>query len=1294
MEAPALVGRKGNLIPKEVAREYALKRGLCPQCTRTVTHRREGRWNKKFIPIDRKVDENGVMVVYKGYCLQPSCNTLYDVRKLLRQSVLTSSQSLSLGRNKDDMEWTDCNYRDTTLSAFFRRKSAPSLPPLEGCTMSVVANLKCQKSFDMSQATASLEDSEVLSTSQSLLSDRAQLLYPSRDADFAKFPITMNVFEPLHLNHCTSGFSEPSSSSNDEFHDFSVTERSIVEEMREAAHSLDFTLLLSLLERHKSNALLMIETFQLLCKYISKIKQYVFANDNWMKSVSIAIEQNQNSGELQIMAASTFSALSATCSHYTYDIVKHGGGKILLSMIKQFKTNKNVVDSCCCALFCLIERRDVKNIVNFLQTGLLFSHEPGAPILQSLIEVIEIASVSGKAWIFCSILNFCLQNLSHNGRSCDRMLHESLSGKGINSLISVLKANVNCTKIAGSGLQLLMYLASSSKRFNFFSTLSMELFQIIHDSVHSDDSSIIYFSLNLFGIIPWKSRIFSERDHSMFTARVSTVILSHLSNEDIVIAGILTVNRILVSSKLTDLIPSLNRVILAILKSMEAFRRNLKLQKLTCNILSELALRDEYWRLVLLDLEVIQVITMIMDMHWDQHSLLSIDFQDFWLCCTQTLVNLVPIISCVKDFDIDYVEKIWNHPLSSKLPVNIQLYMVQRLSQVSKFDSEIEGAFTRLFTPFPDHESELWLSTMAEFCKFFLPHLMHLIGIEPENLVMMISDVMKTHSRSLRIQDAGCDVVTAVLYTLSPQEELKIKGSLDVPFATGSLHVNYLKAILAVKHAMEEHSFNSTIVVKAYNAFSQCIRYIQDFNRKIEIKGSHFISEILKPCIDCLCIHYGLFDVLDYGLIAILNLLLICDQGEMDRYCSYIINAVIKSLDNIVMSKNILINACNIFLFLFTEVKDPSGFNLIYSEFFALYFLSILLHDDEDIVEATLSLIEASASRFVTLKVCFLQSGQLLKTVMGCMHRFPASIRIQRNCSSLLMSLCTLHEEYVLMVDVDEGGTNFSAEYLESYQRHHYRNVSSSEELHSLTKLISIGVMEEVKHCFSEIKLLELRSLNDGEILVAEILDVLVHLCSCHDWLVEYLLQSYMVEAIFLAVNLFIHDLHVQSSGSALLGRIASQLNGKENPWEDAIINTLLNAMLAHIHACDLQIEVIKILTRLSSKGIKEHKNVFKCIESIIIVMKVNYESEDILSIALIALNALVMEHDNSCFKKMIDESKSFIVLALKKHKSSSILQSTAIKLSNAENILFDFKLKAKGVSEVTETIGMISISS
>jgi hypothetical protein len=91
MATPSLrgaIGESGKILTGEEKAKYAQKNGLCPICLETQTHDRTGRLlTSRWVPKDDARDAQGTRLVYKGYCLKPTCFTMREAKIRLGESA-------------------------------------------------------------------------------------------------------------------------------------------------------------------------------------------------------------------------------------------------------------------------------------------------------------------------------------------------------------------------------------------------------------------------------------------------------------------------------------------------------------------------------------------------------------------------------------------------------------------------------------------------------------------------------------------------------------------------------------------------------------------------------------------------------------------------------------------------------------------------------------------------------------------------------------------------------------------------------------------------------------------------------------------------------------------------------------------------------------------------------------------------------------------------------------------------------------------------------------------------------
>lgn len=135
----------GKTLSGEEFEEYCKDHGLCRRCARVRTHRRTlklfGR-GKKWEPMNVHDDLTGEFLVYKGYCLQPTCYTLGQARRLLGESGGGSGRKVSR-RQKLSLRFK----RDGRKRPSRRRAKAN---PETGSVMSGISDDDMSLSSDMS----------------------------------------------------------------------------------------------------------------------------------------------------------------------------------------------------------------------------------------------------------------------------------------------------------------------------------------------------------------------------------------------------------------------------------------------------------------------------------------------------------------------------------------------------------------------------------------------------------------------------------------------------------------------------------------------------------------------------------------------------------------------------------------------------------------------------------------------------------------------------------------------------------------------------------------------------------------------------------------------------------------------------------------------------------------------------------------------------------------------------------------------------------------------------------------
>lgn len=81
----------GVVLTGEDLERYSKRKGLCHICARVVTHKRAGKLLRRnqWKPLTVQNEETNDYVVYKGYCIQPTCYTLDQAKECLGEKPTT-----------------------------------------------------------------------------------------------------------------------------------------------------------------------------------------------------------------------------------------------------------------------------------------------------------------------------------------------------------------------------------------------------------------------------------------------------------------------------------------------------------------------------------------------------------------------------------------------------------------------------------------------------------------------------------------------------------------------------------------------------------------------------------------------------------------------------------------------------------------------------------------------------------------------------------------------------------------------------------------------------------------------------------------------------------------------------------------------------------------------------------------------------------------------------------------------------------------------------------------------------
>mmetsp|Transcript_30227 Transcript_30227/g.46113 ORF Transcript_30227/g.46113 Transcript_30227/m.46113 type:complete len:835 (+) Transcript_30227:64-2568(+) len=110
------ISEQGSILTGDALEKYTRKRGLCHICASVVTHlpcnsRFHILTKRRWEPLTVPTDDGGAYLVYKGFCMQPTCYTLKQARQLLGEASDVSSSSYQIARRPSSISENDWSVR-------------------------------------------------------------------------------------------------------------------------------------------------------------------------------------------------------------------------------------------------------------------------------------------------------------------------------------------------------------------------------------------------------------------------------------------------------------------------------------------------------------------------------------------------------------------------------------------------------------------------------------------------------------------------------------------------------------------------------------------------------------------------------------------------------------------------------------------------------------------------------------------------------------------------------------------------------------------------------------------------------------------------------------------------------------------------------------------------------------------------------------------------------------------------------------------------------------------------------
>ena len=1244
-----------------------------------------------MVAIEEVWDANGALVVYKGYCIQPTCYTLNHVKVLLgevgkkrrtRPIMTREGQPLILTRTdaarglSQPTSIRPGQITPPTMQGDSSMEDSSSPHPRGGAALIVFQPSAPQERPLPGNYGSNLEASGRILTEQPAGADLIATINSniSDGVDTWQDDSLGNNVERNSSNYIFSSSSEEKESEPSQSH--------VISAMREAATYGDFTQLMCLLEGNQSNKDAVIEAFTLLCRYVREEHQRqdniicVFGSDAWVKSLNTVINDNAADEEIQGLAASAFAVLSSVSKRYMLDIVKYGGAKIVLSILDKYKRNPQTVDSCCCALFCMIDGSVRAGEPMPHQAGLLMHDVMGAKTVEGLISAMGAASSEGKSWAMSALLNLSLQKLpAQDGKTFGEHVRDADHGQGINVLIGTIKSDTRHAGLAQSALQLLLRLSVGSSNDESTLIASKELVTMVvsivtnikEESIHESAFTLLG---NALGPI-----VLSAASLMSLSESISVSMTSFHANEEVQIAAMKSLSSVLRPSVQRDQVMEWDGLVSAIIVSMNEYQQNMDLQRSGCLALATIASGNDSCKLAVVSNGGVSVILKAIRRHVieSHHSPeLSEDLRLYG--CTVFASLAASPLTCPSLNDVEvistFVEVVQSG--ASGLPASVRASVMTVLAAGVEMEGDQQQSSTgyviaSLMNSTCCEDTEMVISTLSNLCKRSSNALSTLMVAEGGSGIDRVMGFMSTYIESQVVQEAGCDILAEVFFKFPFQGQLGITVRLEVGSAVFSVIAHSEEALISIRKAITIHKSKASLVAKAFAAlaiFLWGLTTVEVAECTVDEHVKRRVSGLLKDCMDALSVHQDDLEVLNRCLELIRCLLLLNDQVELRRWSSFLIDRILIALRLHLENNEVKINACSTLLVIITEEEDDNAIGLVDQQLFSGLLLKCIASDSEDVVEMASELAATVIPRVVSLVGHLVDSPDSMGTIVGCMFRYPGASAIIGNCCSILASVSTLHDNYVMSMIADSGGVTAILDAMDNHQRNEIVQESAFKALQSVSRGIPREMLDEMKSHIAETTLRALQENTINADIESPVLEVIWYLCSRAECFKKLFSAQNAIQNVIEVMNQNLHDRSVQGGGCAALWSLTAYGENKHIIGDSGGLRSIINALLAHLDAVRIQKEGLAALKNLATTSRnKQLISAYGGEDAILISMRANMKSEDVLAAAFSALNNISVDTANRMVAQAPVEIFDRILVAMRRYKRSEAVQTNAVFL-------------------------------
>lgn len=1293
-------------------KKYRQSRGLCEICGAFQTHEMEGkrkfmRKNKYNVPLTTQ-NSDGSYSVYKGFCIQPKCYTLTEAKKILGEPTPEPTPEPFKKRKKVP----PCPPKDRSSDSLSQNSNCQRLNVSGHHSMPNIATLEDHSNGDGIHVETPPRNTRPnnepsLLDQKKALSDRQRTRKPFAERQ----PPAPDVPLPSESSEATSsrsGYSDHSSQSHQEkakaeytvpeiqsqsncsdqkithpttdtrvvTDDKSVPDHTesparidysdeahavATDKLDDAARVNDFTLFLTILESNATKSNVVIYGLSLLRTIVNRAHKlhattFVFISDTWVKSLKCIMSDNKANPVIQEEGSFTLWVLSAISDRYLLDIVKYGGVKHMVSLLKSHPGHFGIGEKCCGTLEIFTARES---------SGLILPNDDVEAIIQALTNTVACPDAGGRDSALRALLNLAQSRQPRIGIPIEELIRDAIpDSRGIHAIIEA-----SCDPLFAEQAIWLLWTMSAPVGKPCVVPLSTEIISAITVAVTNNREASLQEAAH--GLL---ANLVSQRGFPLaLVPKVTECAIASLWEPvEVQDMGWLRVLcNILYDSDRREVL-DLDGIISCVTNVMESNSHSLEAQAMGCLALAYMSSKSEEVKVSISTKGGINSIANAFRSSADntldspENTLLKLELRSNASTALMSLA-LSPIV--MEDMErsgilAEVAETLRGSDISS-LPLIVQEGVMNLVHSSLKDDERMTSTVALDVVMDIDAGEEEIESSIKRLFALSVKSpstLNSVMAARNGNGAARISELIENFVSSEGIRSSACGLLAGIYAHVPFQGHLDQTSSIEVGSAACIVTTHSGTEVEAFRDCLRVQKTEEDVLGNATIALSNFLCGLSPMHEGIlsdEIRA--LFSGALNEIVDVMACHEDDMELQTNCIRCVRVVLFAVDYTELIRGGVLVVSKIVLAMNEFPKCYELQLNACIALMALLDGIDEDDSISILGEADGINAILACFGNANEELVNFATELLAVTVGRLLTAVSVIVEGQESFECIITCMYRHQSSIRIQAHCCFILWSLATLHDSYVLPMIVESGGVTAILEAM---------NVNESDEMIQEygCKALSAVAAGLPRKSFSELQqaLAEntLRVLN-ARVQVAQIatpaLEMVARLCGQDPLFKNFFSRSNCIPLVIEAMKQHLSDQFVQLGGISVLWSLAGFGDNKHTIGQHGGLQAIINALLAHIDVKQIQTDGMTVLKNLATTAMNKQIIVREGGEKAIVCsVWVNMDSDHVLVAAFAALNNIAVDRESRRVSTVSNDTLTCILLGMRRFRQSEAVQENA----------------------------------